>query len=173
MLALGYISLALIMAIIILVAFNTVLKNSGIEKADRQKRLLYVIGGFTLWTVHMLIMDWTDALNSFELPPRFPLFLIFPLFAFTGFFLYRNQNNRILHAIPKSWPVYYQSFRTFFVPSIWGSSTPLANEGVFSFEFMLVPGFLMPSAVFMHILSIIQLRKSIVEERIKTPALSL
>ena len=51
---------------------------------------------------------------------------------------------------------------TTFTPSVWGATTTLMSLRITEFPFMLVPGFLMPAAVFIHILSIIRIRKSIV-----------
>lgn len=48
---------------------------------------------------------------------------------------------------------------TTFFPSIWGSTTSLAPLALTHFPFILVASFLMPSAVFMHVASIIQLKK--------------
>ncbi len=48
---------------------------------------------------------------------------------------------------------------TIFIPSIWGSTQSLVPIEFISFPYLLVPSFLMPSAIFMHILSIVQLSK--------------
>ncbi|MEL6922475.1 MAG: hypothetical protein AAFO94_00390 [Bacteroidota bacterium] len=246
MLSLGFISLAAATAAIILIGFHFALKRSPLEASQRRSKWRTAFIGLVLWALYLLIVDYTDVINSFELPPRFPIFLILPLFAFTAFFLYRNRNSPVLHAIPKSWPVYFQSFRllieslfvlaladqilpvqvtfegynfdmlfaataiplaylsfqrkllpervvlwwnylglaviasiiflfttTFFFPSVWGASSTLASEEVFSFAFMVVPGFLMPAAVFMHFLSIIQLRRSLAKQEQQRPALSV
>lgn len=48
---------------------------------------------------------------------------------------------------------------SYYFPSIWGySSTPVAKEFV-QLPYLLLPGFLAPVAIFVHILSIMQLRK--------------
>jgi len=47
---------------------------------------------------------------------------------------------------------------SFYFPSIWGSDVPLASLDFVSFPYILLPGFLAPSAVFMHVVSIIQIR---------------
>lgn len=49
---------------------------------------------------------------------------------------------------------------TIFVPELYGSKVSLMPKDFGQFEYMLVPGFLMPSAVFIHILSLVQLKRS-------------
>jgi len=44
-------------------------------------------------------------------------------------------------------------------PEIYGSESPLIPLEAFSYPYVLIAGFLMPTAVFLHILSIIQLHK--------------
>lgn len=46
-----------------------------------------------------------------------------------------------------------------YMPQLYGSDTMLLPEKFGQYPYMLVPGFLMPSAVFVHILSLIQLYK--------------
>jgi len=48
---------------------------------------------------------------------------------------------------------------TTYLPSLYGSSTSMINTEFLDFPYPLVPAFLMPSAVFVHTLSIVQLRK--------------
>jgi hypothetical protein len=49
-------------------------------------------------------------------------------------------------------------FTTLYWPALWGSPAPLLAPDRIALPFLLVPAFLMPSAVFMHILSILHLR---------------
>lgn len=48
---------------------------------------------------------------------------------------------------------------TFYFPSVWGANESLMSNEFLTFPLLLLPAFFMPSAIFMHILSIIQLRK--------------
>ncbi len=50
---------------------------------------------------------------------------------------------------------------TTYFPKFWGSEVTLATKEMVTFPFVLVPAFLMPSAVFMHIVSILQLRRKL------------
>lgn len=232
MLEVGYIGLSVVMVIVILLGYNGAMKIAGIEKNERSKKLRIPIIGLLLWFVYIYFIVQTGWLQVLTLPPRFPIFLIFPVFIFTGIFLYKNRNNSVLHAIPKQWTVWYQSFRiiieslfvgsvavgmlqpevtfegynydilfgvsavivgllvyvfrlvpekfvlywnylglavivfiiylfttTTYFPSVWGSEVSLMEPKFFQFYSMLVPAFLMPSAVFVHILSIIRFIK--------------
>lgn len=221
-------------AVIILVLFIGFKAITGAfgktPKAKRKKSLLIIY--LMLWQFYIFGLGQTDLLSSFELPPRFAIFLIAPAFLFTGIFIYKNQNNKWLHHIPKSWLVYLQSFRilvetlfvfsvaegilhpnvtiegynfdmifgftaplvaflaferklvsekmliawnylgllvlasvifvfitTVFFPSFYGSEEHLMPIKFTKYPYTLIAGFLMPTAVFMHVLSIVQLRK--------------
>lgn len=50
---------------------------------------------------------------------------------------------------------------TTYFPEFWGSEVTLATKEMVTFPFVLVPAFLMPSAVFIHIVSILQLRRKL------------
>ncbi len=229
----GYVILFLTIVLIVLAGFNSVLKKLEIDKSNRIKKVSMVGGAIALWTIYVFALSVTGFFKTFTLPPRFPIFLIFPLFLFMGVFLYRIRNSEFLKALPKSWAVYFQSFRIFvellfaisfaagilhrevtlhgynydiligltapiiaylafnkqiisekivliwnfvglgvltivvilfftttFFPSVWGETTTWVNPEFATFPYTLVAGFLMPIAVFMHVLSIIQLRGS-------------
>ena len=232
MLAFGYVALTLTMAIIILFGYNYALKAIDTPTEVRKKNLGRAWIGLFLWFAYVFAIAKSGVLQTFELPPRFPIFLILPAFLFTGFFLYKNRNSPVIEAIPKSWLIYYQTFRigieslfiatvaagmlhpevtfeeynydivfaatapfvaylvfnkkmlsekfalmwnylglvviasilflfttTIYFPSMWGSTESLASMDIVTFPFVFVPSFLMPSAVFIHFVSIIQLIK--------------
>ncbi|QYJ67400.1 hypothetical protein [Flavobacterium litorale] len=50
---------------------------------------------------------------------------------------------------------------SFYAPSVWGTSTKFILREFNQFPFLLLPTFFMPSAIFVHVLSIIQLRKQL------------
>ena len=195
-----------------------------------------VITILSLWLIVQYAIVKSGFYNDFSLPPRIPIFMIFPLFIFTFIFLIRNRKNKILDAIPIHIPLFYQSFRviievlfyftflkgvlpiqvtfegenydvlfgvsaivmgiyaykniaskkllivwnvigivvvgfaaftfitSFYFPSIWGESNLGISEEFLNFPFLLLPSFFMPSAIFMHVLSIIQLKKKCNDE---------
>ena len=47
-----------------------------------------------------------------------------------------------------------------YFPSIWGSEAPLVSLDFFRYPYILIPGFLAPTAIFIHVVSLIQLRKT-------------
>ena len=47
-----------------------------------------------------------------------------------------------------------------YAPNIFGSKIPLLPFESMTYPFVLIAGFLMPTAVFLHVLSIIQIKKS-------------
>lgn len=232
MLELGYLLLTVITSIIIVFVYHYGLNKIGLKKAKRSKRLAYLVIGLVLWFTYVFAISKSGILANYDLPPRFPIFVIFPLFIFTGIVLYKNRNSKIFSVIPPSWAIYIQSFRilveslfvatvaagfmhkevtiegynfdmifaitapivgyfvfntkklpikialywnylglavlasiiavfmtTIFFPYVWGSETSLAPPQIVEFPYILVAGFLMPVAVFVHLFSIIQLRK--------------
>lgn len=53
---------------------------------------------------------------------------------------------------------------SFYFPSIWGQENSVISQEFNQFPFLLLPLFFMPSAIFMHVLSIIQLKQLIKKE---------
>ena len=53
---------------------------------------------------------------------------------------------------------------SFYFPSIWGQENSVISQEFNQFPFLLLPLFFMPSAIFMHILSIIQLKRKLKSE---------
>mgnify|MGYP005989421529 CR=1 FL=1 len=228
----GYVTLTLFMSFILLFTYNLALKKIGESKRKRIKRTAIAGIGLLAWFVYVYFITRSGILQNYDLPPRFPIFLVIPPFIFTAIVLYKNRRSKIFAAIPKSWSIAYQSFRiiieslfvatvtlgilhpevtfegynydilfgassflilflvfvkkavsekvaliwnylgliviafiiflfttTTYFPSLWGSTTSLASEDMISFPFVLVPAFLMPSAVFVHIFSIMQMQK--------------
>ncbi len=233
MLELGFIGLSIIVIILLVLGYRHILNNSGVEAAIADRKWKIALFAFIAWILYSFGLSLTGILENYELPPRFPIFLIIPAFVILLSFLYRHRNNdAFLEAIPPSWLIYFQSFRigveslfiaavavgylhpevtlegynfdmfvgltapivaylvfnkgvlslkaaliwnyaglailgsvvllfitTTFIPSLWGSSTSLAPIEMVMFPYNLVAAFLMPVAVFIHLLSILQLRK--------------
>lgn len=231
MLELGYISLTILM-LFLLCFIGIKAINATFDKTTAKRKRLKLIAALLLWQVYIFALASTDILQNFDFPPRFVLFMILPLFLFTGFFVYKNRNNAWIQNIPPHWLIYYQSFRvlveslfvftvakgilspivtiegynydmvfaftapiiaflvfqkkifskkvaitwnflglavisviiflfqtTIYFPEIYGSDTILMPKEFTFYPYVLVAGFLMPSAVFVHVLSIAQLMK--------------
>ena len=225
-----YIYLSLFTAVLLFLIGNyTISKTFSSQNKSKNKRILL---GFGLigWLVYIYLIGESGFLLNFDFPPRFFLFMVLPAFIFTGVFLYKNRKNDWIKNIPKSWLIYFQTFRigvellfvysltegllnkevtwegynydllmgitapilgflvfnrniisqkvalwwnylgililasviflfisSLYLPQLFGSETVLLPKEVGSFPLVLIAGFLMPSAVFIHFLSIIQL----------------
>ena len=226
----AYLGLTTLMIIIMcVIGFKTIDKTFRDNKTIKKKKATLIIG-LLLWQVYIFIIASSGVLNTYELPPRFPIFLIFPVFLFIGIFIYKNRNNAWIQNINPKALIYIQSFRvlveTIFVfslsagvlhknvtiegynmdmvfaftapivgyfafkklskkvvvfwnylglivlasvifvfvssiyfPQIYDSNLPLIPMEAVKYPYVLVAAFLMPLAVFIHVLSIVQLRK--------------
>ena len=231
MLGISYISLSTIMLFIIIFGFYRALKSKEIPN-DRRNRgtilLALILAG---WILYLTLIDYTQVLQNFSLPPRFPLFIFIPFLLITFAFIIRFENHSILKAFPLRWPIYYQTFRIFvellllytfraeiipmqatfeglnydilmgisaplvaifiyqksgvkkrlatvwnvlgiamilfvafiimtsiYVPGVWGSDVPLVSGKFASMPYLLLPAFLAPSGIFMHVVALMQLR---------------
>lgn len=92
------------------------------------------------------------------------------IFAFTapviGFLVYKRHKRSINLAIAWNFlgltviaTILFLFMTTIYFPEFFGSSEPLMSKEFGVYPYPLVAGFLMPSAVFMHVLSIVQLIK--------------
>ncbi|MGX1928017.1 hypothetical protein [Flagellimonas sp. 2504JD4-2] len=207
------------------------LKKIGATSSKRNRALVLTSIGIFSWIITQFFIWSTGFYYNLSLPPRIPLFMVFPVLLFIVLFMYKNRNHRVLMAIPIALPIAIQSFRavieilfyftfingilpvqvtfeganydvliglsaiamavyatrsgaskqvllawnilgilvvlfaaftfisSFYFPSIWGDvGIPLEFN---QFPYLLLPTFLMPFAVFLHVLSIAQLiRKS-------------
>ena len=228
----AYIALTIAMLFVIcFIGFKTIDKTFVSKTTAKNKKIMLVLG-LLIWHVYIFIMATSGILQTYELPPRFPLFLILPTFLFTAIFLYKNRNNNWIKNIPPSSLIYVQSFRilveTLFVfsissqvlpklvtiegynfdmfigfsapliaylvfnkkrlskniailwnylgllvlasviflflsatyfPELYNSKIPLISFKATMYPFVLVAAFLMPLAVFLHVLSLVQLTK--------------
>ncbi len=233
-LQLGYLGLTVVMLVVIAYIGLYAIQKTVLNEKQATRKKTVLIGGLFLWQVYIFVLAQSGLLDNFDLPPRFPLLLVFPTFIFTGVFLCKNRKKEWVKVVPTHWLGYLQSFRivveTLFVfavaknvlnyhvtlegynfdmfvgltapivtylvyqrkvlserimllwnyaglailatvvllfttcaylPSFYGSDTMLLNPSVVKYPYVLVAGFLMPLAVFTHVLSIIKLRKSL------------
>jgi len=84
-----------------------------------------------------------------------------------GFMVYKKSNRSLNFAIAWNYlglavisTIIFLFMSTVYFPAVFGSNTPIMPLSFGEFPYQLVAGFLMPSAVFMHVLSIVQLTKS-------------
>ncbi|MDG1331429.1 MAG: hypothetical protein P8P74_03820 [Crocinitomicaceae bacterium] len=226
-----YIIFTAIVILVVLLAYRTVLQRMAIPAKDRSKKFL-VASVFVLgWIAYLTILSQTGILKDLSLPPKFPLLIVVPLVI--GFFVFyrKARFSAVVKKIPKTWPVYFQSFRvavelillyTFYAnivpesatleglnfdvlmgisapffaylvvrkdgsrfvqyfwnilgicmvlfvafiiatslynPQMWGSEESLVSEKFLEMPYLLLAGFLAPIAIFMHVVSLAQLRR--------------
>lgn len=220
------------MTLLVVLIGNYTLKKSYSDHAVVKKKRLILIMALIGWHIYVYVVAKSGILLNFELPPKMPLFLIMPLFVFTGVFIYKNRNSLWIKNIPSSWLVYIQSFRVLvetlfvfsvaegtlnyhvtiegynydmvlsfsaliigylvyqkkivsekimiawnyigllvlasvifvfmtctYIPELYGSETMLLPKEAVVFPQVLIAGFLMPLAVFIHVLSLVHLKK--------------
>ncbi len=232
MLELSYTLLLIVLLAIIIWTLNSTMKTNKVSLTKRKRLIAITLGGIFTWLIVQFFIFKTGFYSDTSLPPRLPLMMIFPLFLFTGIFLYQNRNHALLNAIPIHIPIAYQSFRafievlfyftflkgilpiqvtfeganydvllgisaifvgyyayyskkasiqklilwnvigigvvafaaftfitSFYMSSFWNNAT--ISQEFIQFPYLLLPAFFMPSAIFMHVLSIIQLRNKL------------
>jgi hypothetical protein len=84
----------------------------GLKNAQVSSKSLRWFGiGAAVWLCYTAGLAATRFFKVQALPPRFPIFLIIPAFAFIGWFFLSGRANYLLGAVPKHQPIYLQSFR--------------------------------------------------------------
>ncbi len=225
----AYLALSGLMAIILIRIGFYAINHSTTNGLERTKHKIVLLSAMGLWHCYLYFVSNSGILADFSLPPKLPLLVIIPLFTFSGVFIYKQRHKKWIQSLPKSWLVFYQSFRigietilyfsvgagilpalvtfegynydiifgisalivwylvfvnkslnfTFvrywnltglviigfiiflfltgtYFPSVYNQSTSLLTPKYTEYPYILVAGFLMPSAVFIHLLSLMQ-----------------
>ena len=231
--ATGFIALTLLVAGLLFIGLS---KIADTAIADSKSRVAFKLRtGLVLsgWLAYITVLSLRGVFTVGTLPPRVPVLLVFPAFAFTVFFFVSGKFSKIITHVPAKWPVYFQSFRiivelllvslalknmvpreaTFegynfdiiigisaplvgwlafrgaktnkpllllwniagfitlsvvvfvfisraYFPAVWHRQDSILNTGFGLFPYTFLAGFLMPVAVFMHILSLVTMKKS-------------
>lgn len=230
MLPIIYAVFSALIVMIVLLAYRKVLMDSAIPARKRVKKFRTAVVFVFGWIVYLVLISMTGILKDLSMPPKFPLLVFLPLIVGFIIFYRRASRSRVLKSIPRSWPIYFQSFRVvvevmllltfyegivpktatfeglnfdvimgisalfvayflargdryrtfmyawnflgmimvFFVafiiassiyfPNVWGGSNPLVDLSFVEMPFLLLAGFLAPMAIFMHVVSLAQLR---------------
>ena len=239
---LNIIPMALQLSYLLLTAFVLILlyfigaraiNHSETKPKKRSKYKAILLGGLVLWQAYIYLMTQTGIFLDFAFPPKFALFLIFPLFLFSGVFIFKNRKKEWISSIPSHWLIFFQSFRilveiifvysvaagilnkeasiegynydmilgisapivgllfykniigknivklwnylglailvsvifvfmsSLYNPQLFGSETILLPKEAVHYPYVLVAGFLMPVAVFIHLLSLAQLSNKV------------
>lgn len=231
MLPIIYAVFSALMVVIVLLAYRKVLLESAIPARERSKKFRLAVGFVFGWLIYLFLISLTGILKDLSMPPKFPLLVFLPLVIGFIIFYRRTSRSRVLKAIPRSWPIYFQSFRvvveimllwtfyegiipqsatfeglnfdvfmgisalfvayfwargskhktflyiwnflgmimvlfvayiiasSMYFPQVWGGSSPLVDMSFIEMPLLLLAGFLAPLAIFMHVVSLAQLRE--------------
>lgn len=232
MLEFGYIGLSVLMSLIIILGYRNALNKYSNKPNEHNRKMGILIGFLIFWFSYLGFLSSQEVLFDLSFPPKMPILIFVPLIITTTIFYFRNRDDVVLQRLPKSYPVYYQTFRIlveiillytfykgiipkeatfeglnfdvlmgvtapfmayfvfkqrikylflakawnilgilmilfvafiiatgFYQPHIWGSETAIVSMDFVKLPYLLIAGFLAPSGIFMHIVSLIQLRK--------------
>jgi hypothetical protein len=231
MIGLFYIALTLLIIVLFVLGYYKTL-GSIPDGGVLINRKMYLFSlPLAVWFTYLVIVEQNGILLNFNPPPKFPLLIFVPFFIFTIVFYFRKKNSAIIHAIPKRWPIFFQTFRvlvellllftfyqgiipelatfeglnfdilmglsapfiglwvytknktrkriayswnilgilmvlfvgfiiasSLYFPHIWDESAPSVQIEFLQFPYLLLPAFLAPMAIFMHVIALIQLR---------------
>lgn len=229
MLEISYILIYVSLIILLLIGLA---KSANVKK--KRKKLFYIfIGGNILWLIYLYLISFNGFVANRSLPPRFPLAVFVPVILIIIFLLKWMQKHRFYNSVPKSWPIYFQTFRVvmeqailitaiqniipiegtykgynyefyfalsapfiayfafkkkllpnwfliawntlgilllvvvvtiiasaFFAPELWGYEYQGVQDKFVKMPYILLPAFMVPSAIFMHLFSIFQVTTS-------------
>ncbi|PHR17406.1 MAG: hypothetical protein COA38_20800 [Fluviicola sp.] len=111
MLPIIYIVFTGFVILIILLAYRKILHKMAIPARERSKKFMIATGFVFGWLAYLFIISLTGTLKDLNLPPKFPLLIFLPLLIGFLIFYRSSKNSSVIKATPKTWPVYFQSFR--------------------------------------------------------------
>lgn len=232
MLPIVYVTFTVLVILILLLLYRKVLHHMAIPARERSRKFVVLVGILFGWISYLNVLSVTDVLKDTSMPPKFPLLVFLPLTVGFIVFYRRSLRSKVLKEIPRTWPVYFQSFRigvelmllyTFYAgiipqgatfeglnfdvvmgvsalfvgafvvqrngskllqcmwnilgilmvafvgfiiatsmyfPEMWGSEVPLVSMQFIEMPYLLLAGVLAPLAIFMHVISLVQLRRT-------------
>lgn len=92
----GYLLLTLGMVGIVIYAYYQLLIKSGTQQRIVRNKVLLVFGLFLLFLLYNAILDKTDFVSTFNLPPRLFIFVILPSFLLIFFMIKRFHKSSLL-----------------------------------------------------------------------------
>jgi len=178
MLGINYILLSLLMAIIIIAGCYMAGKNYFDDKSKLNSNTIKVALFLVGLIGYLGILSFTKVLTDFGMPPRFPIFLVIPLLVFSIYYFMGITAIPIGLLIYKTGKKYKTLLRVWnivgilmvlfvaiivatstYQPQIWGYAEPTVKKEFMQLPYLLLGGFLAPSAIFIHLISLIQLNK--------------
>lgn len=116
----GFILLTLVMALAVYAVLNYASRTVYTTEENRRRFLVRMALRIGVWLVYVAAISFTGLLKDAGLPPRIPLLLVAPVFAFAIYFCCAQKYRPHIAAMPASWLVYLQSFRIFVELLLWG-----------------------------------------------------
>ncbi len=110
MIQLGFLALTGLLALVLFLwasRIASIVYDAGKQRRFKIKTALLLVG----WLAYISILSVADVFTNATLPPRIPLLLILPAFAFFIYFFTNKQMRQIVAHTPPAWPVYFQCFR--------------------------------------------------------------
>ncbi len=231
MLEIGYILLSIVILLLLIIGYykwNQIIRNSTLQEVMNPPKLILPLA---LWCIYIMVLLFSQVLQDFTFPPRFPLLLFLPFVILMIIFYSTNKNNKAFSALPLKWTIVFQSYRilvellllytfikglipraatfegynydiamgissifiaftllknpsknktllliwniigiimvlivgiivgsSIYLPELWGSNFPTVDKEFLTLPYFLIPGFLAPCAIFIHVISIIQIK---------------
>lgn len=81
----------------------------GLHRAGARWAPIWI--GAAVWLVYAGTLAHFGVFRDFSAPPKIPLLLVLPAFAFIFWFFKTGRHRPLLHAVPRWQPVAFQSFR--------------------------------------------------------------
>jgi hypothetical protein len=107
----GFISLTIFMATLVYAGITQAYARTGGSAQQKRKFGIIVLVLLTGWLSYVTLISLSGALATLAMPPRIPLLLILPCFAFMAWFFSSGRFKELIASTPAAWVVYAQSFR--------------------------------------------------------------
>lgn len=110
MLQTGFILLTVLLAILLFALASSVASKAFAVAERRTFRIKTAVLLFS-WLAYISVFSACGIFTVASLPPRIPILLVFPTFAFMIYFFRSKKFKAFIAHTPPSWPIYIQSFR--------------------------------------------------------------
>lgn len=111
----------ILLTVYVFIWFAKAINYSSTETTITKRRIIRLGLIFIFWSGYTFLVGYSGVLKNTSLPPRMPLFLVFPVFGLFIWFFASKKASPYLKPIPIYIPVLFQSFRIFVELLIWWS----------------------------------------------------
>lgn len=109
MLEVSYVLIFVLLVILVYCTIRKVLLQNGVN--NLRFVTFQFIAGVIIWLVYLYFISFNGFLFDKTLPPKFLIFVFIPVILIMVYFFNLIKKSKLYEWIPKSWPIYYQSFR--------------------------------------------------------------